>query len=156
MLIPIDMECTKHKPHISVSISLNLAVGPTETPAKTLNTPCTPIRSEYTGCNDTDILYLIAPPVWDEPWLRPVPMFFGGLAAEAAAGPMDRMNGAMAMAAPKSTSLGSAPVLDLPTITPKESLAPVTRTRKLFPETWLWASTAVELVHRPYQYILGK
>ena len=54
---------------------------------------------------------------------------------------------AMPMAAPdRSMSVDSVPVFDFKPITLKEDLAPVTRTRKLFPETWLWESTTVESV----------
>ena len=94
------------------------------------------------------------PPIWDEP--RPVPFFgnfmrrgnggFGGVARLAGAGPMMAFD-AMPMAAPeRSMSVDSAPVFDFKQITLKEDLAPVTRTRKLFPETWLWESTTVESV----------
>ena len=39
-----------------------------------------------------------------------------------------------------------APILNLGHVTPKESLAPITRTRKLFPETWLWETIDIKSV----------
>ena len=91
------------------------------------------------------------PPIWDEP--RPVPFFGGGgggmraVAFAGAAGMANMDLAAMPMAVPeRSLSLGSAPVLDIETVLPKENLAPVTRTRKLFPETWLWEEATVKSV----------
>ena len=94
------------------------------------------------------------PPIWDGP--RPVPFFGdfmrrgggGGWRAVAFAGaaPMADVDvAAMPMVVPeRSLSLDSTQ--SLKTVIPKENLAPVTRTRKLFPETWLWEEATVKSV----------
>ena len=65
-----------------------------------------------------------------------------GMADVAMAAPRLAMASGSIMAGP-----GPVPTVDMKPIISKDNLAPVKRTRKLFPETWLWKSTDIESVH---------
>ena len=90
---------------------------------------------------------------YNEPSGQLGPQLYGGMSRRiggASRGVLGRNNYAP-IASPERMATADlervVPVLDLGKITNEESLAPVTKTRKLFPETWLWETTDIESVY---------